>query len=82
MKLFETIYMKIIDTDKTYYLLYKSYADDFDGRIEVVEIDEKRFIGAKEAGLKIEERTIEKARFGIKRRIEYGEFKGVKREEN
>jgi hypothetical protein len=81
MKLFETIYMKIIDKDKIYYLLYKSYADDFDGRIDVEEIDKKRYLKSKEVGLKIEEKEFGNARFGIKRRIEYGEFEGVKREE-
>ena len=42
MKLHEIIYMKITDKDKIYYLLYKSYADNQDGKIEVEEINKKK----------------------------------------
>ncbi|MBU5424973.1 hypothetical protein KQI41_01005 [Tissierella pigra] len=80
MKLHETIYMKITDKDKIYYLLYKSYADDQDGSIDVEEINKRKFEFAKESEFKIEEKTFDNARFGIKRRIQQNEFEGVKYE--
>lgn len=80
MRLFETIYMKIIGKHKVYYLIYRSYVAKSDGYIYVGEINKKRFEAAKETGLKVEETNLEAARFGIKRRIERNYFKGVKNE--
>lgn len=80
MKLHEIIYMKTTKENKTYYLLYKSYADNQDGKIEVEEINKKRFDSAKELGFKVEEKDFENARFGIKRRIEHNDFRGVESE--
>lgn len=76
MKLFETIYMKITDENKTYFLQYKSYANKHDGRIDYKEITEDKFLQAKKLGLKIEEKNINNARYGAKERIKRNYFKG------
>lgn len=76
MRLFETIYMKVTDKDRAYYLLYKSYVCKHDGRIDYKEINQDRFKKAKDAGLRVQETDLENARFGAKRRIKRGEFKG------
>lgn len=80
MRLFEAIYMKITDKDKTYYLLYRAYVSKCDGDIDYKEISEDKFINAKDAGLKVQETDLENARFGAKKMIKRGYFKGVKNE--
>lgn len=69
LKLVRTIYFKVIDEDKIYYLKEKAFVSKYDGYIDVEKITEKEYEKAKLKEEKTEEVNIKDARLNIKNAI-------------
>lgn len=66
LRLVRVVYFKVIDKDKVYYLLEKSYLSKYDGRIDVTRITEKEYEKAVLKEEKTVEISYEESRLGIK----------------
>lgn len=69
LKLVRIIYFKIIDGDKIYYLIEKSYTSKYDGKINVDKISEEEYEKAILKEERTEELHLEDVRPNIKNAI-------------
>ncbi|WP_333638172.1 hypothetical protein [Tissierella praeacuta] len=69
LRLVRTIYFKIVDEDKTYFLIEKAFTSKYDGMIKVDKITEKEYKKAVLKKERTEEINIEDARLNIKNSI-------------
>lgn len=69
LRLVRTIYFKIADEDKTYFLIEKAFTSKYDGMIEVDKITEEEYRKAVLKKERTEEINIKDARLNIKNSI-------------
>lgn len=69
LKLVRTIYFKVIDKDKIYYLKEKAFASKHDGYIDIEKITEKEYEKAVLKEERTEEIRFEDTRLNIKNAI-------------